>query len=182
MKKYLTISVLGLAFLLIQSCGTESKKTEAPTTSLSKAERQAKVEKERAVLEEQRKIELDKLIAEHLYYEFPEGKLVYYKAEVDPKYVGGDEAMNMFLKKNLKYPEVSTVEQQEGTVFVDFIVSESGEVTDVTASHQTYNEDENVFKTEALRVVNLMPDWAPGLQNGLTVDVQFSVPITFSRQ
>lgn len=190
MKKNLTIYALSLILVFVQGCGTESKKAETPTDAITTAEsekteattaaeRQAKLDKARAKLEDQRKAELAAMIAEANSYKTPEGKLVYYKAEVDPVYVGGAKAMNKFLKANLKFPEVAEKEQLEGTVFVDFVVSENGEVTNVTASDHTYAGVDNLFKKEALRVVNLMPNWSPGLQNGKAVDVKYSVPITF---
>jgi hypothetical protein len=42
--------------------------------------------------------------------------------------------------------------------------------------HAMINE---IFNREALRVINLMPDWEPGTQKGENVNVQFNVPITF---
>jgi TonB family protein len=179
MKNYLTISALSLILVFAQGCGTENKKTETPTDETATTERNVKLEEQRTKLADQRKAELDLLIAETNYYESLEGKIVYYKAEIDPEYVGGTKAMNKFLKDNLKFPDVAEKEQLEGTVYVDFVVSENGDVTEVTASDHTYVAVDNAFKVEALRVVNLMPNWAPGLQNGEAVDVKFSVPITF---
>ena len=124
-------------------------------------------------------MELDKLLASTPYYEKPDGILVYYKAEVDPAYIGGEKALNRFLKDNLKFPADAEDEGLEGTVYVDFVVSKTGEVSDATATNYTYSETDNQFIMEALRVVNLMPDWAPGSQNGDEVNVKFSLPITF---
>ncbi len=113
------------------------------------------------------------------YYEKPDGILVYYKAEVDPAYIGGEKALNRFLKDNLKFPADAEDEGLEGTVYVDFVVSKTGEVSDATATNYTYEKTDNQFIVEALRVVNLMPDWVPGSQNGEEVNVKFSLPITF---
>jgi hypothetical protein len=35
---------------------------------------------------------------------------------------------------------------------------------------------------EALRVINSMPNWTPGKQNGVAVRVKYTVPITFRLQ
>ncbi|MEQ8474328.1 MAG: energy transducer TonB [Marinoscillum sp.] len=182
MKKHVIICTIGLLLAFVPGCETKSEKsekTEVSVTPMTKAERFAKVEKERKLLAEQRAAALTELIATKKYYESDNGKQVYYKAETDPSYVGGDKAMNEFLKKNLKFPVDAEKEEHEGTVFVDFIVAEGGEVTEVIASSYTYAEVDELFTEEALRVVNLMPDWTPGRQNGKAVNVKYSVPITF---
>ncbi len=165
--------------LIFSGCGSKGEKSESPVKPLTSAERNTIAVKKRAEIEAQRKAELAERIASTPYYENVNGKRVYYKAEVDPSYVGGLEALDKFLKDNLKFPDVAEKEGMEGTVFVDFVVAESGKVSEVTASSHTYLEAETLFSAEALRVVNLMPDWAPGRQNGEAVDVKFSVPITF---
>ena len=177
MRKYLTIGALGLLLVFVQGCGTEGK--EKATTPMTTAERHAQVEKERVLLAEKRKAELAELIATSQYYEGTTGNRVYYKAEIEPAYVGGEAALKAFLKENLEFPAAAKRADMEGTVFVDFIVSKRGEVTGVTASEDTYEEVDDLLRGEALRVVNLMPDWTPGKQNGEAVDVKFSVPITF---
>ncbi|PIQ48189.1 MAG: hypothetical protein COW03_11085 [Cytophagales bacterium CG12_big_fil_rev_8_21_14_0_65_40_12] len=178
MKKYLIICALGLSFVLIQGCGTDNKKTEI-TTPMTTADRHAKVEQERDRLIEQRRAALAELIAASNSYENAQGRTVYYKADIDPIYVGGEKAMNEFLQDNLKFPEVAEQEAMEGTVFVEFVVSDSGEVTEVATSNNTYSDVDDLFREEALRVVNLMPNWIPGQQNGAAVDTKFSIPITF---
>ena len=179
MKKYLIICALGLALVFVQGCGTDNKKTESVDTSMTTAERHAQVEKERADLAELRKAELAALISEAEYYENANGKMVYYMAEVNPQYVGGEKAMKKFMKENLEFPAVAEKEEMEGTVFVSFVVSESGKVTEVEVSNHTYSDVDVMFMEEALRVVKMMPNWTPGLQNGKAVDVLFSLPITF---
>tara|TARA_R110001592_G_C12788246_1_gene715694 strand:- start:64 stop:612 length:549 start_codon:yes stop_codon:yes gene_type:complete len=179
MKKYLIICALGLALVFVQGCGTDNKKTESVDTTMTIAERHAQVEKERADLAELRKAELAALIAEAKYYESPTGKMIYYMAEVNPQYVGGEKAMKKFMKENLEFPAVAEKEEMEGTVFVNFVVAQSGEVTEVKVSNHTYSDVDVLFMEEALRVVKMMPNWTPGLQNGKAVDVLFSLPITF---
>lgn len=179
MKNYLIICSLGLGLALASGCGTNGKKSEEASNAISQEDRRAQIEMDRAQLEQQRKAALDELIAAANYYEDSLGTPIYYKAETDPEFVGGNTAMNKFLKENLKFPEAAEDEGMEGTVFVDFIVAKNGEVTNVTATNHTYEAVDVSFTGEALRVVNLMPNWTPGLQNGEAVDVKFSVPITF---
>jgi protein TonB len=58
---------------------------------------------------------------------------------------------------------------------VRFIVNKNGELSDVEFLVQA-NEQ---LKQEILRVMNKMPKWKPGLQNGRNIAVYFSIPIVF---
>jgi protein TonB len=87
--------------------------------------------------------------------------------------------MRNYLKDNLKYPQDVVDGQEEGLVFVDFVVDKNGIVRDVEVTEET-NEDVAVaFRSEAARVVSSMPKWIPGRQHGKAVDVKFSIPILF---
>lgn len=93
-----------------------------------------------------------------------------------PEYVGGEEALYNFLKKELKYPELARKKGIEGTIFLTFVIEKTGEVTGVKVLRGIgYGCDE-----EAIRVVKKMPKWKPGQQNGIAVRAQINLPIKFS--
>lgn len=179
MKKYIMFLASALILVLLQACMTDTKKTEINEPIMSMSDRHEMVQNDRTRMMEQRETELSALIVNTRFYEDSKGRQVYYKAQVDPAYVGGEEAMNKFLKANLEFPPVAEKEENEGTVFIDFIVAENGEVNEVKVSSHTYAKIDPLFTKEALRVVNMMPDWTPGSQEGKAVDVKFSIPITF---
>jgi protein TonB len=187
MKNKLSIYLLGIALVMIQACvPTTEKKEESTeestvmeTSTVTTAEIRASAEKARMELAEQRRLDLEELSKTTPYYTLANGKIVYNKAETPPSYTGGEAAMKKYLKDNLEFPPAAVDEGKEGTVFVDFIVGSDGAVRDATATSFTYEEVEPAFQTEALRVVNAMPLWIPGRQQGKPVDVKFSVPITF---
>ena len=93
-----------------------------------------------------------------------------------PEFVGGYGAMMEFLKNNIVYPEVAKKLNRAGTVFVKFIVEKDGSITHTSILRGIGSGCDE----EALRVVNLMPNWNPGLQNGRAVRVSFNLPIKFS--
>jgi len=179
MRKYSIIGAIALAMALLTGCGKESQKSEMMVKPISIADRQAKVKKDRDQMAEQRRMELDDLIVENRYYENSGGKRIYYKADADPEFVGGEDAMNKFLLDNLNFPKVAEREEKEGTVFVDFVVSDTGQITEVRAASNTFTNIDKSFTKEAIRVVALMPDWIPGEEDGMRVSVKFSIPITF---
>ena len=88
---------------------------------------------------------------------------------------GGTEKMYTFLVENIKYPESAINDSIEGRVFVNFVITENGEVTEAKVIRGV-NE---ALDAEALRVINLMPHWTPAEKDGKTVAVQFNLPISF---
>lgn len=91
-----------------------------------------------------------------------------------PRFQGVDtekEMMN-FCKKNIIFPKSGN----SGTVYVTFTVTNEGSLSDLNIIRGvTYD-----LNYEALRIVNKMPPWTPGFQNGFPVDVQYTLPINFS--
>lgn len=189
MKKNLNIFVLAVALLVTQACGTKSKEnseeyeaTETPVAKaaeLTPAERRAKVEKDRAERAEKRRIEFENLAKITPTYTNSEGKVIYNKAEVDPSFTGGEDAMMKYLNDNLNYPKDAEEKGVEGTVFVDFIVAADGSVREAVVTDAPGEEVDQSLRNEAIRVVTGMPKWIPGRQRGKAVDVKFSLPVTF---
>jgi protein TonB len=87
--------------------------------------------------------------------------------------------MSKYLRSNLKYPETARDKGIEGTVFVDFVVDEKGNVREVVASDVVGENVDQALKDESVRVVSAMPTWVAGQQHGKSVDASFSIPITF---
>jgi len=90
--------------------------------------------------------------------------------ENQPEYEGGYAAMLNFIKKNLRNRD-----GDDGTVYVQFVVGRDGTVGEAKVIRSlSPNAD-----AEAIRIVNLMPKWKPGTQNGKPVLVRFVLPIRF---
>jgi protein TonB len=69
-----------------------------------------------------------------------------------PKYPGGQKAMQEFIRTNLVYPEDALKQRVEGTVTVNYDVDVFGKVSDVKIQHGIgYGCDE-----EALRITRLL--------------------------
>ena len=100
---------------------------------------------------------------------------VFTHVEEMPKYPGGDKAMMKYLSQNIKYPDEAQKQGIEGTVVCRFVVSSTGEVTDVTIVKSLSPETDE----EAIRVVKDMPKWIPGKQKGEEVSVYYVLPIRF---
>lgn len=92
-----------------------------------------------------------------------------------PEYPGGVQEMMNFLANNLTYPEKARREKIQGRVFVNFVVEKDGAVSNVDVLRGIGAGCDE----EAIRVVELMPNWKPGEQNGEPVRVSFNLPVKF---
>ncbi|UOG75454.1 TonB family protein [Hymenobacter tibetensis] len=96
-------------------------------------------------------------------------------AEVMPEFMGGQEALQRYMQKNLHYPPLALRNNVAGRVYISFTVQADGSIADVQVLKGLgYGTDE-----EAARVVKNMPLWSPGKQNKHSVAVRYTMPITF---
>ena len=95
-----------------------------------------------------------------------------------PMFPGGQKALMEYLAANVQYPESMGDTCAQGRVVVSFVVERNGSIAEpkvVKSVHPALDE-------EALRVVNAMPKWIPGSQNGERVRTRYTIPITFKLQ
>ncbi|MDF7814595.1 energy transducer TonB [Hymenobacter sp. YC55] len=105
----------------------------------------------------------------------PPAPTIFLTAEVMPEFLGGQEALQRYMQKNLRYPSLALRNNIEGKVYISFTVMADGSVADVQVLKGLgYGTDE-----EAARVVKNMPAWKPGQQNKHAVSVRYTMPITF---
>jgi protein TonB len=103
-------------------------------------------------------------------------KGTYVVVETMPVFPGGGQAaMVTWINANIKYPGEAFKSKITGKVIVNFIVSKTGKVKNVTVSKSVHP----LLDAEAVRVISNMPDWKPATQAGKPVDVQYMVPVEF---
>lgn len=98
--------------------------------------------------------------------------------EEQPSFPGGQGALMAWLNDNIKYPVVAAENGIQGKVIVQFVVGKNGSISNVKVLRSV---DPSLDK-EAVRVVSNMPNWTPGKQNGASVNVRFTLPVTFRLQ
>ncbi len=106
------------------------------------------------------------------------GKEIIMRPDIMPKFPGGDVALGMFLQQNIIYPLAARNALIEGKVIVKFIVNADGTISNI----EIYKGLGNGCDEEALKVVNKMPKWIPGLVKGNPVRVRYNLPINFRLQ
>ncbi len=104
----------------------------------------------------------------------PDGN-VFDVVEEMPVFPGGAVAMMDFFMKNMKYPKDAMEAKQEGRVIAQFVVEKDGSIS---GSHIVKSVSPSL-DAEALRIVNAMPNWTPGRQNGKPVRVKYTAPLSF---
>ena len=100
----------------------------------------------------------------------------YLEADVKPTFNGGDA--NEFAKwvySQLKYPEECMKAGISGRISLSFIVDTDGKVRDVKVLRGAHEK----LDAEAVRVLEMSPDWTPGLKDGKPVPVTFTFPVNF---
>ena len=100
---------------------------------------------------------------------------VYMIVEQMPEFPGGDKSLFQFIADNTKYPADAKEKGIKGRVFVNFIVEPDGSVSDIRVLRGIGGGCDE----EAVRVVESMPKWKPGMQNGEVVRVSYNVPVNF---
>ena len=95
--------------------------------------------------------------------------------EEQPQFPGGTIAMSGYLSNNIRYPVAAANAGVEGRVFLSFVVSKTGNISDITILKGLgFGCD-----AEAVRIVSSFPKWKPGKQNGIPVNVKYNLPIHF---
>lgn len=102
----------------------------------------------------------------------PKEKPIFYFVEQMPAFRGN---LGEFLAKELRYPEIAKENGVKGTVVIQFVVNEKGEITNPFI----LKDIGGGCGEEALRVVRSMPPWLAGAQRGVPVKVQMNLPIKF---
>ena len=103
---------------------------------------------------------------------------IYDAVEKMPSFPGGTQALFEYLKENVTYPEECEETCVQGRVIVSFVVERDGCITEAKVVKSVYPS----LDEEALRVVNGMPKWMPGKQNGNSVRTKYTIPINFRLQ
>ena len=95
-----------------------------------------------------------------------------------PEFPGGSVELMKFLSTNLKYPASALKDSIQGRVVATFIVEKDGSTSNVMVVKHVSDD----LDAEAVRVIELMPKWIPGMQKGEAVRVKYTVPVTFRLQ
>ncbi|MDA3868063.1 MAG: energy transducer TonB [Salinivirgaceae bacterium] len=113
---------------------------------------------------------------------------VYSVVEQMPEYEGGMQKLSQDISSGVVFPEKAKADGIEAKVYVQFIIDESGRVTnvgvarivDLAGNEVTFGDAFSAsFSEAAINSVKGLANWKPGMQNGENVRVKFVIPIAF---
>jgi protein TonB len=98
--------------------------------------------------------------------------------EAMPEFPGGMGKLMAYLGNNIKYPPLARESGIQGRVFINFVVEPDGKISNVKVLRGIGGGCDE----EAIRVVEAMPKWKPGMQRGKPVRVSYNLPVKFTLQ
>lgn len=94
---------------------------------------------------------------------------------VAPEFPGGNDSIQEYLRRNLRYPGICKEAGIEGTSIIRFTILPEGSLTDIEVAKSA----DPFLDEEALRLIREMPDWTPGIINGKRVGMHMRIPVEF---
>lgn len=111
------------------------------------------------------------------YYE-EAGEKIFDMVDVAPAPKGGLEALYRYMEQNMRYPLGAIRANQEGRVYVEFIVTREGKVDGASVRKGVSPS----LNAEALRIIQEAGEnvgWEPGFMDGQAVHTRMVMPIIF---
>jgi protein TonB len=96
--------------------------------------------------------------------------------DVEASFPGGPAELQRFIKENVQYPQTSIEMNEQGRVYLSFVVEADGSISNI-AVERGVSED---LDREAKRVVRSMPKWNAGEAKGKKARTRCRLPINFT--
>jgi len=97
--------------------------------------------------------------------------------ETLPEYPGGAGEMMGFIAKNTKYPKMARDSSWTGRTIIKFTIDSIGKIIELSIAKSSGHL---ILDNEAIRVVEAMPRWNPGVVNNKSVPVKINIPFNFT--
>ena len=108
-----------------------------------------------------------------------EEEKIYFNFIDEPaEFPGGERALYSYISNNVKYPVIAQENGIQGKVYLKFVVDKKGKVSNI----EIIRGVDNSLDKEAIRVINSLPDFKPGVQHGRNVKVFYDAVINFMLQ
>ena len=97
--------------------------------------------------------------------------------DVEPKFCGGGlMEFRRWVAETVRFPPEALEKKIRGRVVVSFVVDSEGSVTSV----KVLQSPSPILSDEVERVLSSAPGWSPGMTNGESVPVEFTLPVDFN--
>ena len=99
---------------------------------------------------------------------------IYTKVETLPEFPGGMMGFYAYVSQSYNVPPAF---KGAGNLILTFVVEKDGSLTDI----KTVRDLGSGTGEEAVRILKLSPKWKPGIQDGVPVRVNFTLPLKLSK-
>jgi protein TonB len=96
--------------------------------------------------------------------------------DVEAEFPGGAAELQRWINQNVQYPETAIEMEDQGKVYLSFVVEPDGSITNIKVERGVTKE----LDREAKRVVRKMPKWNAGEAGGKKVRTRCRLPIVFT--
>ena len=96
---------------------------------------------------------------------------------ISAEFPGGAAKVMEFIAGQVTYPEAAKADGVEGKVFVEFTISETGEVTNAHVIEPLHP----ALDSAAIAAAEAMPAWAPATKEGQPIATTITLPIFFKQ-
>jgi TonB family protein len=100
---------------------------------------------------------------------------IYYPHHCQPRFPGAINSFGKYLNENLRYPPLAASYKIQGQVVIKATVDVNGNVVEPVVVHS----DNEIFNSEAIRVVANSPKWLPAERDGIPCEAIIRIPIRF---
>jgi len=107
---------------------------------------------------------------------FSNDERIFTVVEQMPQFPGGENELLNYISRQLKYPGFARSKSIQGKVICRFIITRTGRIE----KPEVVRSLDPACDKEALRVIKSLPVFIPGKQNGVNVDVYYTLPVIFS--
>lgn len=80
------------------------------------------------------------------------------------------------IQDNFSYPKLAAKNNISGKIWVNFVIGKNGLISNIKMKGPS---DSYMLKTEARRIISLLPKFKPGKINGKKVNTKYTLPINF---
>jgi TonB family protein len=98
-----------------------------------------------------------------------------FKDRKDPIPEGGMDALKLFIKKNLKYPQQAIDNNVKGTVVLDVTILPDGTIKNIIVTKSVGSGCD----AEAMRLVTIGPKWLPAVVDGSAIESKRQLKVKF---
>ena len=103
---------------------------------------------------------------------------VYLVVDQMPEFPGGMGALMKYFSDNVRYPVYAAEKKIQGRVICQFVVNKDGSISDI----KVIKGVDKSLDREAVRLIENMPYWKPGVLNEEKVRCKYTVPVSFRLQ